>query len=120
MISSTDVETQGYLWDLGVVLEALSKPPSEPFCETFLKHQMVFLLAIASAERGSELQHPPNTYSSKTKGSGITVNFCPEFMYKNQRPTQTNDPWFVQEVRTGKPEFSAPNCPVRALMYYNT
>ena len=78
MISSTDVETQGYLWDLGVVLEALSKPPSEPFCEPFLKHityQMVFLLAIASAERGSELQHPPNTYSSKTKGSGITVNF---------------------------------------------
>ena len=59
MISSTDLETQSYLWDLGVVLEALSKPPNEPFRGTFIKHltyQMVFLLAIASAGRGSELQ----------------------------------------------------------------
>ena len=35
-------------------------------------------------------------------------------MCKNQKPSQVNDPWF-----TGKSEFGAPNCPVRALPYYH-
>ena len=39
-------------WDLGIVLEALSKPPYEPLREASLKHltlKTVFLLAMASA-----------------------------------------------------------------------
>ena len=46
-------------WDLGIVLEALSKPPYEPLREAFLKHltlKTVFLLAMASGGRRSELQ----------------------------------------------------------------
>ena len=46
-------------WDLGIVLEALSKPPYEPLREASLKHltlKAVFLLAMASALRRSELQ----------------------------------------------------------------
>ena len=46
-------------WDLGIVLEALSKSPYEPLREASLKHltlKTVFLLAMASAERRSELQ----------------------------------------------------------------
>ena len=45
-------------WDLGVVLEALSKSPYEPLRETSFKHltlKTVFLLAMASAGRRSEL-----------------------------------------------------------------
>ena len=45
-------------WDLGVVLEALSKPPFEPLREASFKHltlKTVFLLAMASAGRRSEL-----------------------------------------------------------------
>ena len=45
-------------WDLGVVLEALSKSPYEPLREASFKHltlKMVFLLAMASAGRRSEL-----------------------------------------------------------------
>ena len=41
-------------WDLGVVLEALSKPPYEPLREASFKHltlKTVFLLAMASAGR---------------------------------------------------------------------
>ena len=34
---------------------------------------------------------------------------------KNQRSNQVNDPWYILAVLTGKPEFGAPNCPVRAL-----
>ena len=41
------------------------------------------------------------------------------FMRKNQGPNQVNDPWYIPAVPTGKPEFGAPNCPVRALKYYH-
>ena len=46
-------------WDLGIVLEALSKPPYEPLREACLKHltlKAVLFLAMASAGRRSELQ----------------------------------------------------------------
>ena len=46
-------------WDLGIVLEALSKPPYEPLREESFKHlalKTVFLLAMVSAGRRSELQ----------------------------------------------------------------
>ena len=45
-------------WDLGVVLEALSKSPYESLREAFFNHftlKTVFLLAMSSAERRSEL-----------------------------------------------------------------
>ena len=45
-------------WDLGIVLEAQSKPPYEPLREASLKHltlKIVFLLAMASGGRRSEL-----------------------------------------------------------------
>ena len=45
--------------------------------------------------------------------------FSPEFMRKNQKPNQVNDPWYIPVIPTGKPEFGAPNCPVRALCYYH-
>ena len=40
-------------------------------------------------------------------------------MRKNQRPNQVNNPWYIPAVPTGRPEFGAPNCPVRALKYYH-
>ena len=46
-------------WDLGIVLKALSKPHYEPLREASLKHltlKTVFLLAMASEGRRSELQ----------------------------------------------------------------
>ena len=46
-------------WDIGIVLEALSKPPYEPLREVSLKHlnlKTIFLLARASAGRRSQLQ----------------------------------------------------------------
>ena len=64
--------------DLGIVLEALSKPPYEPLREAFLKHltlKTVFLLAMASAGRCSELQalvFDPQCIQFKPKGAGVT------------------------------------------------
>ena len=40
-------------------------------------------------------------------------------MRKNQRPNKLNNQWFIPTVPTGRPEFGAPNCPVRALKYYH-
>ena len=104
-------------WDLGIVLEALSKPPYEPLSEAFLKHLTVFLLAMASGGRRSELQalvFDPQYIQFKPKGAGVTLYFTPEFMRKNQRPNQVNYPWYISTVPTGRPEFGAPNCPLRA------
>ena len=82
----------------------------------------VFLLAMASAGRPSELhalRFDQNYIQFKPKGAGVTLYFSPEFMRKNQKPNQVNDPWFIPAIPTGKPEFGAPNCPVRALRYYH-
>ena len=83
-------------WDLGIVLEALSKPPYEPLREASFKHltlKTVFLLAMASAGRRSELhalRFDKNYIQFKPKGSGVTLYFSPEFMRKNQKPNQIN------------------------------
>ena len=112
-------------WDLGVVLEALNKPPYEPLREASFKHltlKTVFLLAMALAGRRSELhalRFDQNYIQFKPKGAGVTLYFSPEFMRKNQKPNQVNDPWYIPAIPTGKPEFGAPNCPVRALRYYH-
>ena len=122
-------------WDLGFVPEALSKPPYEPEAlskppyeplrEASLKHltlKTVFLLAMASGGRRSKLQalvFDLQYIQFKPKGAGVTLYFTPEFMRKNQRPNHVNDPWYIPAVLTGRPEFGAPNCPVRALKYYN-
>ena len=112
-------------WDLGIVLEVLSKPPYEPLREASFKYltlKTVFLLAMASAGKRSELhalRFDQNYIQFKPKGAGVTLYFSPEFMRKNQKPNQVNDPWYIPAVPTGRPEFGAPNCPVRALCYYH-
>ena len=76
---------------------------------------------MASAGRPSELhtlRFDQNYIQFKPKGAGVTLYFSPEFMRKNQKPNQVNDPLYIPAVPTGKPEFGAPNCPVRALRYY--
>ena len=111
-------------WDLGVVLEALSKPPYEPLIvrEASIKHltlKTVFLLAMASAGRCSELQalvFDRSIYIQiKHKGADVRLYFSPEFMRKNQSPNQVNDLWYIP----AEPDFGAHYCPVRALRYYH-
>ena len=77
---------------------------------------------MASAGRRSELhalRFDQNYIQFKLKGAGVTLYFRSEFMRKNQKPNQVNDPWFIPAIPTGKPEFGTPNRPVRALRYYH-
>ena len=67
---------------------------------------------MASAGRRSELhalRFDKNYIQFKPKGAGVTLYFSPEFMRKNQKPNQVNDPWYIPAIPTGKPEFGAPN-----------
>ena len=69
-------------WEIGIVLEALSKPPYEPLREASLKHltlNTVFLLAMASAIRRSELQalvFDQQYIQFKPKGAGVIPESC--------------------------------------------
>ena len=95
-------------WDLGIVPEALSKPPYEPLREASLKHltlKTVFLLAMASvgSSKLQALVFDPQYIQFKPMGAGVTLYFTPEFMRKNQRPNQVNDPWYIPAVPTGRP-----------------
>ena len=106
-------------WDLGIVVEA---PLREPSFRLFTL-KTVFLLARFSVGRRSELhalRFDQNCLQFKPNGAGVTPYFGPEFMRKNQKPNQVSGPWYIPAVPTGKPEFGAPNCPVRALRYYPT
>ena len=61
-------------WDLGIVPEALSKPPYEPLREASLKHltlKTVFLLAMASGGRRSKLQAFLNIFSLNLRELGL-------------------------------------------------
>ena len=94
-------------WDLGIVLEALSEPPYEPLREASFKHltlKTVFLLAMASAGRRSELhalRFDQNYIQFKRKGAGVTLYFSLGFMRKNQKPNQVNGPnWQVRVWRS--------------------
>ena len=74
---------------------------------------------MASAGRRSELQalvFDQKYIQFKLKGAGVTLYF----MRKIQKPNQINDPWYIPWVPTGKSEFGAPNCPVRALRCYHS
>ena len=80
------------------MLEVLSKTPYEPLWEASLKHltlKTVFLLAMASVDRRSELQalvSEPQYIQFKPKGADVTLYFSPKFMRKNQTHNQVNDP----------------------------
>ena len=102
------------MMDLGIMLEALSKPSYEPLQGASLKHltlKTVFLLA----GRRSELQ--ALVFSPNQRGQ-LLLYSSPEFL-RYQRPNQVNDPWYIPAVPTGKPDFGSPNCPVRTLRYYH-
>ena len=109
-------------WDLGIVLEALSKPPYEPLREASLKHltlKTVFFLAMASTGRRSELQalvFDPQYIQFKPNGAQVTLYFTP--CEKIRGLTRSMTLGYIPAVPTGKPDFGAPNCLVRVLLRY--
>ena len=61
----------------------------------------------------------PKLHTVQTKRGWCYTLLKPRVMRKNQKPNQVNESWYIPAVPTGKPEFGARNCPVRALPYYH-
>ena len=109
-------------WDLPTVLEFLRGPPFEPAQAASLRDltlKTVFLIAMASGRRSSEL-HALAIGKYVVFGKlGVTLYFCPGFLAKNERSNFTATPLFLPSLN---PQSSQRrdrlNCPVRILRWY--
>ena len=115
-------------WNLSLVLHQLTKAPFEPLREASLKHltfKTVFLLALGSGKRGSEIhawQHKNIRHQSDS--SKVSLFPSPSFLSKNQlakEGPQSVAPVVIPALaptldKSLKSDRSL--CPVRALRYY--
>jgi hypothetical protein len=112
-------------WNLTLVLETLITAPYEPLEEAslkFLTHKCVFLLALASAKRVSELQALSGNIAHKEDWSMVSFDFARDFLAKTEVPSSTRN--FIRSFQIPALEkYSAEHndqllCPVRALRIY--
>ena len=112
-------------WDLSLVLSSLLKKPYEPLGSVdnkFLTFKVVFLLALASAKRVSELQALSSDVRHKEDWSVISFDFADDFLAKTELPSTARSsvrsflvPALSQLVG---PEEDRLLCPVRAVKIY--
>ena len=77
------------LWDVTLVLRYLQQAPFEPLEKASFKDltfKTVFLLALASAKRVSELHGLSYVVSRKRHWSEVTLSFAQDFVAKTQTP----------------------------------
>ena len=114
-------------WDLSLVL-GLTKPPFERLSEAPLKwltYKTVFLLALASGKRRSEIHAwTHSSVSSRRNWSEVTVSLSPAFLAKNQLASDGPDsikPVVIPALTTMLDSSLVEDkslCPVRALKVY--
>ena len=109
-------------WNLLTVLEFLKSPIFEPLRQASLRdltRKTLFLIALASAKRVSELQALSRTVSFSS--SGAAVAYVPEFLAKTEsalRPLPRSfDIPSLSDFAAGLPEEML-LCPVRSLSEY--
>ena len=109
-------------WDLSLVLDCLRKSPYEPLSSCSLKcltQKTVFLLALASGRRRSEI-HALSATSGSVKfsadKSAVNLHFFPGFLAKNQLPSVAGLPLEIPALSGSVSETVL--CPVRALSIY--
>ena len=113
-------------WDLNLVLQNLTRQPYEPISSCSLKaltHKTVFLLALASAKRVSELHGLSYVVSWSQDKSSATLRLCPEFIAKTQipgDPSTSYDPITIPALTklVNKEDDEYLLCPLRALRTY--
>lgn len=112
-------------WDLFLVLAALRKPPFEPLADSafkWLTYKTVFLLALATARRRSEihgLSGDKQDIAFNPDGS-VSLRFLPEFLAKTQDPSSSLPSVTVRSLSDilARDDEDRKLCPVRALSYY--
>lgn len=113
-------------WDLACVLWSLTKAPYEPLGQASLQHltwKTVFLLALASAKRRSEL-HALSVEDGHVRFNNLDGSvslLCQSgFLAKNQLPSVAPTPFTIPSLSQvcGQNDPDRLLCPVRALKYY--
>ena len=109
------------MWDLNTVLDYLKGPPFEPMGKATLRYvtlKTVFLVAVATARRVSELHALSRTASAVTS-AGATLVLRPDFMAKNESSSFSHANVFIPSIASSSAVAEDRFwCPVRALKYY--
>lgn len=112
-------------WDLSLVLSSLRTSPYEPLVRADIKmltFKTVFLLALASAKRVSELQGLSSAVSFSISGNVAFIEFDHLFIAKTDRPSDISSVTRHLSVPAISDVTSDPDdlllCPVRALKEY--
>ena len=113
-------------WDLSLVLNSLRRAPYEPIDSASLHAvtlKTVFLVALATAKRISELQALSYVVSRKRDWLSVTLSFVPEFVAKTEVPGNEASKLRPVELPAltnilGQRDEDALLCPVRALRRY--
>lgn len=113
-------------WDLPLVLESLRRRPYEPAGRASIKDwtlKTVFLLAMASARRRSEihaLSRAPGFLRWGSRYSSVSLRTQSSFLPKNQRLDTATEPIVIPALDSlvGNDPLERSLCPVRALRWY--
>ena len=112
-------------WDLAVVLNYLKSPKfAKNSLLTFdlLTYKTVFLIALASGRRASEISNLSGLQGDLAKApkGALSLKFLPEFLAKNQNPEDPSPNILIPPLPTSgsRDEASTALCPVRALKAY--
>lgn len=112
-------------WDLSLVLISLRRAPFEPLEKASLRTltlKTVFLLALASAKRVSEIHALSHVVSHSHDWSRATFSFVTDFVAKTQVPGRSSrlKSFQIPALTSilGGTDLDATLCPVRALRLY--
>ena len=112
------------LWDLGIVLQGLKRPPFEPIRHSdlrFLSLKTLFLMTLASGARRGEvlaLIRPGITYTDRREEAIVYTD--PQFIPKTRRGYSSNKPFVIKSLANHVDRDSPDRflCPVRALRVF--
>jgi integrase len=113
-------------WDLGLVLHVFRSAPFEPLSKATLEnltYKCIFLVALASAQRCSELaalRRDPAHFKRSLDWTYVTLYPDPQFRAKTQSFSHLPQPIIIKSLSqvVSKDSSDYLNCPVRALRYY--
>ena len=110
-------------WDVFLVLQCLRLTPFEPIdiCELrFLTYKTVFLIALASGRRCSEVHALAYSGLAREQDGSISIRFLPEFLAKNQPSSVKAKPILIRRLASllCPDDEDITLCPVRALNMY--
>ena len=111
-------------WDFSLVLDCLKESPFEPMSSCSFKclsQKAVFLIALASGRRRSEINAisaASGAVNFSADKSSVKLHFFPGFLAKNQVPSVAGVPVVIPALSGGKGRSGSLLCPVRALCIY--